>query len=148
MLLLTLFLGAIRRSAYVQPFDNHLKLATPFLQMDISYRRILQITSAELGRLFSLEKLKGRKLDMLRPIARRTALVIELKGWPLPRWVLGMFLSPFFFPDDTPRIALLVPDWMAFSDELESYRTLWGEGSLRPGGSPQTNLLASLNKYR
>jgi hypothetical protein len=145
---LAIFLVTVRKLAYVQPFDNHLRLVTPFLRMNISYRRFIQASSAEMGRLFSLENLKGRKRAFLRPLANHTAIVLELKGWPLPRWALDLFLSPFFFPDRTARLALLVPDWIRFSTEMESFRSTWLDALHSPGGTPQSDLLASLSEKR
>ena len=147
-ILFSIFLYAVRKSAYVQPFNNHLRLATPFLRMNISYRRFVQASTAEMGRLFSVDTLKGRKQDFLRPIAGRTAIVLKLNGWPLPRWALSLFLSPYFFPDETARLALLVPDWMKFSNELESFRSTWLDSFRRPTSTPQSDLLASLNEKR
>jgi hypothetical protein len=62
--------------------------------------------------------------------------------------------SPFFFPDKTPRLALLVPDWIAFSTELESRRGAWQDFSHQPpactcagtSDSPNSRLLSSLSK--
>jgi hypothetical protein len=146
--LLAIFLVLISRSAYVQPFDNHLLVATPFLHMNISYRRFIQASSAEVGRLFSVEDLKGRKREFLRPFAKQTAIVLELRGWPLPRWLLQLFLSSFFFPDTTARLALIVPDWIRFSTEMESFRSAWIDSLQHPGGTPQSDLLASLSEKR
>lgn len=145
-ILLSIFLGAVRKSAYVQPFDDHLQLVTPFLRMNISYRRFLKTSIDDMGWLFSFETLKGRKREFLRPIAGRTAVVLELKGWPMPRWALELFLSPYFFPDRTERLALLVSDWMQFSNELESFRSAWLNSRIRPGGTPQSDLLASFSE--
>jgi hypothetical protein len=145
---LAIFLVTVRKSAYVQPFDNHLRLVTPFLRMNISYRRFIQTSSAEMGRLFSLEDLKGQKRAFMRPLAKHTAIVLELKGWPLPRWALNLFLSPFFFPDRTSRLALLVPDWIRFSTELESFRSAWLDSLHHPASTPQSDLLASLSEKR
>ena len=145
---LGIFLAAVRRSAYVQPFDNHLRLVTPFLRMNISYRRFIQASSAEMGRLFSIDDLKGWKRSFLRPLASRTVIVLEMKGWPLPRWVLYLFLSPYFFPDKTSRLALLVPDWIKFSTELESYRSAWLDATHHPTGTPQSDLLASFSNKK
>jgi hypothetical protein len=145
---LAIFLVTVRKSAYVQPFDNHLRLVTPFLRMNISYRRFIQASSAEMGRLFSLEDLKGLKRDFLRPLAKHTVIVLELKGWPLPRRALNLFLSPFFFPDRTSRLALLVPDWIRFSTELESFRSAWLDSLHHPAGTPESDLLASLSEKR
>jgi NADH:ubiquinone oxidoreductase subunit K len=145
---LAIFLVIIRKSAYVQPFDDHLRLVTPFLRMKISYQRLVQTSSAELGQLFPLKKLKGRNRDLMRPWAKQTAIVLELKGWPLPRWALNLFYSPFFFPDRTSRLALLVPDWIDFSTELESFRSAWFDSLHRPARSAQSDLLASLSENR
>lgn len=144
--LLSILLLSIRKSAYVQPCDNHLRLATPFMQVNISYRRFLRTSSIEMNRLFPLEKLRGRKLDLLRPIAMETAVVLELKGWPIPRKVMEMFLSPLFFPDETSRLALLVPDWMRFSTELETFRSDWLNTFIRPDNDPRRELLNSLSR--
>jgi hypothetical protein len=145
---LAIFLLAIRKSAYVQPFDTHLLLVTPFLRMNISYRRFIQASSTDMGRLFSLEDLKGQKRDFLRPLAGHMVIVLELKGWPLPRWALNLFLSPFFFPDRTARLALLVPDWIRFSTELESFRSAWLDSIRHPANTSQSDLLASLSEKR
>jgi hypothetical protein len=144
-IMLSILLIAIRKSAYVQPFDSYLRLATPFMQMNISYRRFIRTSSTEMSRLFPLEKYKGRKLDFLRPIAGETAVVLELKGWPMPRKVLNLFLSPYFFPDKTSRLALLVPEWMRFSTELESFRSAWLDTVIRPENDPKSDLLASFS---
>jgi hypothetical protein len=146
--LLSIFLYAIRKSAYVQPYDNHLRLVTPFMQMKISYRRFVQASSTDMGRLFPLENLKGRKRDFIRPIAGETAVVLQLKGWPMPRRVLELFLSPYFFPDNTSRLALLVPDWIRFSTELESFRGSWLDSMKRPDGDARSDLLASFSEKR
>ena len=145
---LSIFLGAVRKSAYVQPFDDHLQLVTPFMRMNISYQRFIQTSIAEMGWLFSFETLKGRKREFLRPIAGHTAIVLKLNGWPLPRWVVELFLSPYFFPDSTERLALLVSDWMRFSTELESFRSAWLDSRVRRPGTPQADLLASFSKKR
>ncbi len=145
---LSIFLVAVRKLAYVQPFDNHLRLVTPFLQMNISYRRFIQASSAEMGRLFSVDDLKGRKRAFLLPLSKHTAIVLEMRGWPLPRWALNLFLSPYFFPDKTSRLALLVPDWIKFSTELESFRSAWLDSIHHPASTPQSDLLASLSEKR
>lgn len=142
------FLVILRKSAYVQPCANHLRLVTPFLRMNISYQRLIHASSADMGRLFLLEQLKGQKRAYLRPIAKQTAILLELKGWPLPRWALNLFLSPLFFPDKTARLALLVPDWIGFGNELESFRSVWSDSLHRPASTPQSDLLASLAEKR
>jgi hypothetical protein len=122
---LGVFLIAIRKKAYVQPLSDHLRLATPFVRVNISYRRFRQTNSAEFQQLFPPGKRSRLIRDMLRPLASQTVLVIELNALPVSRNVLRLFLAPYFFPDKTPRLALLVPDWIAFSTELDSMRSIW-----------------------
>jgi hypothetical protein len=147
-ILLAFILIVIRKSAYVQPFDSYLRLATPFLHMNIGYRRIRKATSVDMQHLFHIERFKGWRRKLLLPLAGQTAIVLDMTGWPLPRWTLRLFLSPFFFPDNTPRLALLVPRWMEFSNEMESFRGAWLESQRQTSNTPQSDLLASISRSR
>jgi hypothetical protein len=119
-LIFSLFLIAIRRKATIQLFEKHLRVSTPFLRLNIAYSRINHITTSEMQHLFPPKRLSRWQKEMLRPLAPRVAVVLELSGFPIPRPSMLYFLSPFFFPDKTPRLALLVPDWIKFNTELES----------------------------
>src|SRR5512143_1565010 len=44
-ILASLLMLALRKSAYVQAFGDHFLVATPFLRMNISYKRIQRTTS-------------------------------------------------------------------------------------------------------
>lgn len=139
-ILAALFLVLLRGAAYVRPFPTHLRLSTPLLGFNISYKRIRQATTTEMQRLFPLERYKGWRRKFLRPLGGQTAVVIEMNGWPVSPALLKMFLSPFFFPDRTPRLALLVTRWMEFSTEMESYRGAWLESQRKPARTPQSTL--------
>ena len=52
VLIMTFFFLTIRKSAYVQPFPNHIRLVTPFLRLNISYRRLRSSTTSEMQALF------------------------------------------------------------------------------------------------
>ena len=118
-----IFLLVIRQFAYVQAFPTHLKLVTPFLHLNISYKRIHKTIPAEMVSLFPRKSMSGWVWDIFEPLASRTALVIELKGYPLSPFILRLFLSRFFFKDKTPHLVILVKDWIRFSSELESMRS-------------------------
>jgi len=145
---LSIFLITIARFAYVQPFATHLRLITPFLRMNISYKRILQTSSAEMKHLFPIFRYKGWRSRLMRPLAGQTAIVLVMRGWPLPHWVLNLFLSPFFFPDKSSRLALLVPKWMDFSMEMESFRSTWLDSQHEPDSDPQSALLANISNSK
>lgn len=122
-LFLALLLLILRKSAYVQPCSDHLRLATPFLHLNISYKRFLRTTSANIGTLFPPKSVSKWQAEIIQPIAKMTASVIELRGFPMSQFSLRFFLSPLFFKDKTPHFVILVNDWMKFSSELESMRT-------------------------
>jgi hypothetical protein len=121
-LLFTVLLLIARKMAYVQLFNDHLRLATPFLRLNISYKRIQRATTATVFNLFPPKSLSGWNRELLAPISNNTAIVIHLTSYPLPRISMGLFLSPFFFYDKTSHFVLIVDDWMAFSTELDSRR--------------------------
>lgn len=118
-----IFFWIMRFFAYVQPYPTYLKLVTPFLRINISYKRIKKTTSTEMRYLFSLKSMSGWVQDIFSPLANNTAVVIELSGYPISPNLLRLFLSRFFFKDKTPHFVILVKDWMRFSSELESMRS-------------------------
>jgi hypothetical protein len=122
VLLFTIFLFMIRKMAYVQLFADHFKLATPFLRLNVSYKRILSTTTTQVSSLFPPKSMSGQRQDIIAPIAGNTVIIIHLKSYPLSRAILKFFLSPFFFHDNTPHFVIMVDDWMGFSRELESRR--------------------------
>lgn len=128
-ILAALLMLILRRSAFVRTYSDHLLVVTPLLRMNISYRRIVRTSTATMAVLFPPARLPFLKREAIEPLLHRTAVVIDLNALPMPRPALNLFLSPFFFKDQTPHIVLLVPDWMRFSSELESMR---GTGMVAP----------------
>lgn len=118
-----IFFWVIRYFAYVQPYPNYLKLVTPFVRVNISYKRIRKTTPTEMRYLFSMKNMSGWVRDIFSPLATNTAVVIELTGYPISPVLLRLFLSRFFFKDKTPHFVILVKDWMRFSSELDSMRS-------------------------
>jgi hypothetical protein len=120
---ISLLMLVMRQSAYAQPFPDHLRIITPFLRLNISYRRMLRLNTAAVSTLYPPRSLHGMKRDILEPLFRQTAVVIELTALPMSMGTLRLFLSPFFFKDRTPHIVILVRDWIGFSTVLESMRS-------------------------
>ena len=123
VILTALVMASLRKSGYVQLFRDHLRFVTPFLRMNISYRRILRTSSVNMGATFPPRSMSGWQRGIIAPLGSKTAVRIDLNAYPLPRASLRFFLSPFFFQDRTPHFIILVNDWMSFSTELESFRT-------------------------
>ncbi len=145
VLLFTLFLLLIRRMAYVQPRATHLRLVTPFLRLNISYKRFRRTVTTEMAALFPPSaRMRDWQRDILAPLAHKTAVVIELTSFPISPFFLRLFLSPFFFKDRTPHFVILVEDWMGFSTALESLR-VGGEQALKTPRRKRS-LLSSLRR--
>lgn len=118
----TLFLFILRRAAYVRPFPTYLRLVTPFLRINISYKRFRGTTTSEMRALFPPTSLSSWRREIIAPLSSMTAIVINLNGYPVSPTLLRWFLSPFFFKDKTPHLVILVKDWLRFSSELDSMR--------------------------
>ena len=133
------FFLLIRYIAYVQPLPNHLKFVTPFMRINISYKRFKKTTATEMRSLFPPKSMSGWVRDIFAPLATKTALVIDLNGYPISAALLRMFLSRFFFKDKTPHLVILVKDWMRFSSEIESMRS-----GIDPNPSPPKRKKSSI----
>lgn len=118
-----IFFWVIRVLAYVQPHPTYLKLATPFMRINISYKRIRKTTTTEMRYIFSQKSMSGWVHEIFSPLATKTALVLELNAYPISPVLLRLFLYRFFFKDKTSHLVILVDDWMRFSSELESMRS-------------------------
>jgi len=118
----TAVLLVMRRLAYAQLFADHMLLATPFLRLNISYKRIQRSTTSQVSMLFPPKSMSANNREIIGPISGETAIVVHLTSYPMPRNSIKMFLSPLFFYDQTPHFVLIVDDWMKFSAELESRR--------------------------
>lgn len=142
-ILVGLFFLIAKQFAYVQPQLHSLKLVTPFMRLAISYKRIRKTTATEMHFLFPKNSMSGWVQDIFAPLSSRTALVIELSGYPVSPRLLRLFLSRFFFKDKTPHLVILVQDWMSFSAELESMRS--GVDPNPPGQKrPPSSILSRL----
>jgi len=122
-ILVGIFFLVIRQVAYIQPFPGYVKLVTPFIRLNISYKRIHKTTVSEMRQLFPPKSMSGWMKDIFEPFASKTALVLELKSYPISPVILRMFFSRFFFKDKTPHFVILVKDWMHLSSEIESFRS-------------------------
>jgi hypothetical protein len=122
--------------------SDYLLVATPFLRMKISYRRIRKASAESIGTLFPPNTVSGLKRDIIEPFWSYNALVLYLTALPIPASTLRLFLSPFFFKDNTPHLVILIKDWMRFSTEMESLRI--GGDAPDPVRPPNESILARL----
>ena len=141
-ILIGIFFLVIRHIAYVQAFPGYLKLVTPFMRINISFKRIHKTTTTEMRLLFPPRSMSNWVKDIFQPLASKTAIVLELKGYPISPVILRMFLARFFFKDKTPHLVILVDDWMRLSTEIDSFRTGGGTNP-RPAKKRRNNSILS-----
>ncbi|MBL8062942.1 MAG: hypothetical protein JNK32_07990 [Anaerolineales bacterium] len=139
-----LMIFLLRKSAYVQPFSDHLRLATPFLRLNISYKRFRRSATASISALFPPNSVSGWQREIIAPLAKMTAIVIDLTSLPMSQNMLKLFLSPLFFKDKTPHLVILVDDWMRFSAEMDSMRH--GTVTSAPQSRRDISILSKLPK--
>ncbi len=109
-----------RRMGYVRAFADYILIATPFFRFRTSYRRVKNIRTTEFYRLFDLENLSWREENYVRPFLGETAVVLNLKDFPLSPAIMRLFLPKYFLSPKGKEIVLLVRDWMGLSVELDS----------------------------
>ena len=130
-ILVGVFFLVIKQIAYIQPFPGYLKFVTPFMRFNISFKRIHKTTTSDMRQLFPPKSMSGWMRDIFQPLASQTAIILELKSYPISPAMLRLFLSRFFFKDKTPHLVILVKDWMSLSTEIDSFRT-----GVNPGSRP------------
>lgn len=141
----TIFMLVARNMAYVQAMKDHIRLATPFLRLKISYRRIKSIHPAQFGQLFPPKKGNWAVQRFLEPFYSKTALAVEMTGYPLSKRTMRLFLGPNILLPTTEGIVILVENWMKLSTEIDSLRGLWGQQK-RDASRPRFGILSDLRK--
>ncbi len=91
-ILVGIFFLVIRYFAYVQPFPTYLKLVTPFMRVNISYKRFKKTTTTEMRYIFPFKSMSGWVQEIFSPLSHKTALVIDLNGYPISPVLLRLFL--------------------------------------------------------
>lgn len=114
-----------RWMSYAQAHSEYLRIVTPFLKLKISYRRILRIHPSLIQQIFSKDSAGWSEKRFLNPFYGKTAIVIEVRKYPLNPAVLRFFLPCFMFNPKTPGFVLVVPDWMNLSTEIDTLYGVW-----------------------
>ena len=131
---IAIFSRLARNMGYAQAKADHLLLATPFLRLKISYRRIVSARPMDFVQLYSPKKMSWADKRFAQPYFRKTILAVILNGYPMPKALLRFFFPKFMFhPKENSGFVLVVPDWIALSTEIDSFQSSSREArSLRP----------------
>jgi hypothetical protein len=137
-----LFAWAGPSLAYVQAREDHIRLQTPIYRLKISYRRVVSTRAIELAKALPPSRVTPGQRRLLEPFYDRTALGVDLDGYPLPRWVLRLFLHDLFLAYDRVGLVLIVPDWMRLGNQISDRLQAWRNArSQRPPRSDAAAIL-------
>lgn len=123
MFLLWIYYALLVSRASIQVRPKSLRLQGPLYAFNISYGRIHSVTSAHIGQHYPKDTLKGREKAVLEPVYTTTCVFIELTSYPKSlRW-LRLWFPRYLFGTSRPGLICAVPDWIALSRDVETYRT-------------------------
>lgn len=122
---LSAFAFLARYMAYVQVHRDYFSVVTPFLRFRISFRRMRSVHPVLVQQVFPKEESSWAERNFLDPFYGKTALVMELNGYPMSPFLLRLFLPAQMFSTQSTGFVLLVPDWMKLSTELDSFHGVW-----------------------
>lgn len=130
------------RLAYVQCRPNYLLISTPLYRLSVSYRRINTTRPVR----FAPEGVRASRQWLVQPYRGLTALAVDLNSFPVSRRFLRAWLNEFLLPPELHGLLLVVPQWMALSQELESFRAAWK--THRKDAGKEKNPLTSLSSRK
>jgi len=124
-LIRSLFTLVLSRIPYVQCTPRTIKIQTPFMPVVFSYKRIENTRPNNIHDVFPPEKQKGERKKMLETLWGETAIVVDLKGYPVSKSLLQTMLGPYLLTPKGTGFVFLVKDWMALSRQLADYQEQW-----------------------
>jgi hypothetical protein len=109
-----------RGMAYVQCFPRYLRIQTPILPLNISYRRIEETRLVQIGKVFSFEQEKAARRTWPETYWGMTAVTIDLNSLPANEKWLRLWFDRYLFSPETRGFVFLVEDWQEFSRQLNA----------------------------
>ncbi len=134
---ISVFAYLTRLASYVQATASTLNVVTPFIRLKISYRRIQSFHPVLFQQIFPSEGLSWAGRSYLSAFNGKTALLVELRGFPINPFILRLFWSAQMFSPQSSGLVLLVSDWMKLSTELDSLYGTWVQGTRTKNTQPR-----------
>lgn len=106
------------RVAHVRCETTRLRLQGPLMPLFISYWRVDRTWLVPLAKVFDPKKDRSARRWPL-VYWNMTAVVVGLKGFPVPPWWLRLWFDRHLFLPDGTGLVLLVEDWMGLSQQLD-----------------------------
>ena len=113
------------RVAYVRCTPKGVRIQTPFMPVVFSYKRIADNRPTSLRDVYNPDKQKGMGRKMLQAVWGETVVVVDLKGYPMSKKWLRMFVGPYLLTPKGAGFVFLVKDWMGLNRQIAEYQEQW-----------------------
>ena len=90
--------------------------------MNISYRRMKSVRPVLVQQVFPKNEISGSMRSTLEPYYGKTAILIELRSFPVNESMLKILLPSSLFSINIKGFVLIVPEWMKLSTEIDTFR--------------------------
>ena len=117
--------------ACIRCYEDHFTLRTPLYPVVFSYRRVKSVRPIEFAKLRPPQDERGARRRLYHRLWGRTAVVIDLRGYPLPAWWLRLWFNAYLFHPKTTGLVVLTEDWMGLIRQIETHRTQLKRGRRR-----------------
>ncbi len=117
----------LARRANIRCESNRLVVHVPLMVVAFSYARVVLTRPVEFRSIFPPEEEKTARFRIYHTLYGKTVPIVDLKGYPLPKWWLRLWLHPYLLHPKETALVVPVEDWMAFTRTLDSLRTRWSE---------------------
>ncbi len=123
-LLLWLYTRLLRRAA-VLCTPKGLLVRTPLYTLGISYRRVETIRPTTFASLYPAQAERAARRRLYAGIWGKTAIVVDLRSYPLSTRMLRLWLPRYLFRPDGRGLVFVVEDWMGLSRCLDTQRNAY-----------------------
>jgi hypothetical protein len=129
LLSLGLMLWALltRNFAAVMVYPDHVRLVTPLMRLKISYKRMRSVKPSDIRLVYQDVRLSWADKRFLKPYYGQTVITLAVRDFPIPEWVMKLFLPKYYFLPKERGYLLLIEDWMGFSTEFDSALSAYKE---------------------
>lgn len=110
----------MRNSAYVQAHRKHLLLSVPFFWVRIPYEKIENVRMVRYQDLWVKEGLSWANRRFMRPYRSQTVATIHLNDYPMPEFLLRIFLPGYLFLPDSKGFVIYTKYYLELNTEIDS----------------------------
>ena len=107
--------------SYVEARPKSLRIQAGLFAINISYARIRQIRLSQVSTIYPDGTVRGSDADLIDPLLDMSCSLIDMGSWPPPGHnTLRRLWSRFLFSPEGDSLMLVVPDAMAFNQQIDS----------------------------